>query len=90
MISLKNILLKEYAEKKIVDTIERWKKEKPDLDDNQARAVINRFDQVKQGLAAKLVTLNLSDELKQNNNYLNIDKYSLMDMVNLLRSIPLN
>lgn len=88
MISLKNILLKEYAERKILDTIERWKEEKPDLDDNQARAVITRFDQVKQGLASKIDVLNLSDELKQGNNYLNIDKYSLMDMVNLLRSIP--
>ena len=88
MISLKNILLKEYAERKILDTIERWKQEKPDLDDNQARAVINCFDQIKQCLASKLAILNLSDELKQNNNYLNIDKYSLMDMVNLLRSVP--
>ena len=32
MISLKNILLKEYSEKKIVDTIERWRQEKADLD----------------------------------------------------------
>lgn len=88
MISLKNILLKEYAERKILDTIERWKQEKTDLDDNQARAVITRFDQVKQGLASKIDVLNLSDELKQSQNYLNIDKYSLMDMVNLLRSIP--
>jgi hypothetical protein len=88
MISLKNILLKEYAERKILDTIERWKQEKTDLDDNQARTVITRFDQVKQGLASKIDVLNLSDELKQSQNYLNIDKYSLMDMVNLLRSIP--
>lgn len=88
MISLKNILLIEYAEKKILDTIERWKQEKPNLDDSQAKAVISRFDQVKQGLASKIDVLNLSDELKQSQNYLNIDKYSLMDMVNLLRSIP--
>lgn len=88
MISLKNILLKEYSDKVINNTIERWKKEKPDLDDNQAKAVIQRFEQVKQGLSSKLDIITLSDELRQSNNYLNIDKYSLVDMVALLRSIP--
>jgi len=88
MISLKNILLKEYSDKVINNTIERWKKEKPDLDDNQAKAVIQRFEQVKQGLSSKLDIITLSDELRQSNNYLNIDKYSLADMVALLRSIP--
>lgn len=88
MISLKNILLKEYSDKVIQNTIERWKKEKPDLDDNQAKAVIQRFEQVKQGLSSKLDIITLSDELRQSNNYLNIDKYSLADMVALLRSIP--
>ena len=88
MISLKQILLKEYSDKVIQNTIERWKKEKSDIDDKQARAVINRFDQVKSGLSSKLDILNLSNELRQGQNYLNIDKYSLSDMVNLLRSIP--
>lgn len=88
MISLKNIFLKEYSDKVIQNTIERWKKEKPDLDDNQAKAVIQRFEQVKQGLSSKLDIITLSDELRQSNNYLNIDKYSLADMVALLRSIP--
>lgn len=83
-----NNLLKEYSEKVIQNTIERWKREKSDLDDSQARAIINRFDQVKQGLSSKLDVLNLSDELRKGNSYLNIDKYSLIDMVNLLRSIP--
>jgi len=88
MISLKNILLKEYSDKIIQSTIDRWKQEKADLDDKQAKAVINRFDQVKSGLSSKLDIINLSDELRQGNNYLDINKYSLMDMVNLLRSIP--
>ena len=84
MISLKEILLFEYSEKTITTTIDRWKKEKPDLDDNQARAIINRFDQVKSGLSSKLNIISLSDDLKTGNNYLNIDKYSLIDMFVLL------
>lgn len=88
MYSLKKILLREYSEKTITNTIERWKQDKSDLDDAQARAIINRFDQVKSGLSQKLSVLNISDDLKQNSNFLNIDKYSLSDMVSLLRSIP--
>ena len=69
MISLNQILLKEYTEKTIVSTIERWKETNPSLDDNLARQVIQRFDQIKSGLSSKLQQISLSDELKQSNNY---------------------
>lgn len=86
---LKTTLL-EYSEKTIKTTVDRWKQSNPKVDDNTARQLIQRFDQVKDGLANKLNQLSLSDELKQGNNYLNIDKYSFDDMVKLIRSIPEN
>jgi len=88
MISLKELILNEYSEKTITTTIDRWKNTNPNLDTNIARQVIQRFDQVKSGLSTKLQQIALSDELKQGQNYLNIDKYSWEDMVNLLRSLP--
>lgn len=81
-------LLKEYSEGAINRTIERWKEQKPDLDPEIAKKVIQRFDQIKQGLSSKLDTIALSDELRQGNKYLNIDHYSIDDMITLLRSIP--
>ena len=83
-------IIQEYSEKTINSTIERWKTENPQLDANTAKQLIQRFDQVKSGLAQKLDILSLSDELKQGNNYLNIEKYSYDDMVKLIRSLPEN
>jgi hypothetical protein len=80
----------EYSEKTINTTIERWKKENPKVDDNLAKQVIQRFDQIKSGLAQKLNIVVLPDELKKGNNYLNIDKYSFDDMVKLIKSLPEN
>jgi len=85
---LTDILILEYSDKTIQTTIDRWKKLTPSIDDNLARQVIQRFDQIKSGLSSKLQQIALSDELKQGNNYLNIDKYSWNDMVTLLRSLP--
>ena len=83
-------LLKEYSEKTITTTIERWKKSNPKIDDNLSKQLIQRFDQIKSGLAQKLDIVVLPDELKQGNNYLNIDKYSFDDMVKLIKSLPEN
>jgi hypothetical protein len=84
------IILKEYSNKTINDTIERWKVDYPGIDDNVAKSLIQRFDQVKGGVSSKLNQLALSDELKKNNNYLNIDKYSFKEMFDLIRSYPEN
>ena len=81
-------LLKEYSEGAINRTIERWQEQKPDLDIDIAKKVIQRFDQIKQGLNSKLDQVSLSDELRGGNKYLNIDHYSIDDMINLLRSLP--
>jgi hypothetical protein len=83
-------LLKEYSEKTITTTIERWKKSHPKIDDNLSKQLIQRFDQIKSGLSQKLDIVVLPDELKQGNNYLNIDKYSFDDMVKLIKSLPEN
>ena len=83
-------LLSEYSEKTIATTIERWKSENPKVDDNLAKQLIQRFDQIKSGLAQKLNIVVLPDELKQGQNYLNIDKYSFDDMVKLIKSLPEN
>ena len=82
--------LNEYSDKTINTTIERWKKDNSGIDDNLAKQLIQRFDQIKSGLAQKLDIVLLSDELKQGQNYLNIDKYSFDDMVKLIRSLPEN
>lgn len=82
--------LKEYNEKTIKNTIERWKQENPEVEENSARQLISRFDQIKSSLSQKLDIVSLSDELKKNNNYLNIDKYSYEDMMNLIKSLPEN
>lgn len=84
---LTDILL-EYTDKTINTTIDRWKETNPSIDPALAKQVIQRFDQVKGSLQQKLQQIALSDELKQGNNYLNIDKYSWDDMVKLLRSLP--
>jgi hypothetical protein len=81
-------LIKEYSEKTITTTIERWKAADPKTDENIAKQLIQRFDQIKSGLSQKLDIVVLPDELKKGNNYLNIDKYSYNDMVNLIRSLP--
>lgn len=81
-------LLKEYSEKFISDTIDRWKQEDPDINSDIAKRLITRFDQIKSGLSSKLNVVALDDELKKNNNYLNLDKYSYSDLVKLIKSIP--
>jgi hypothetical protein len=86
--TIKEGVLKEYSEKTITTTIKRWKKDNPEIKDSIARQVIQRFDQIKSGLPQKLNIAVLPDELKQGQNYLNIDKYSYNDMVTLLRSLP--
>lgn len=80
----------EYSEKLIQTTIERFKQQNPTLDDDVARQLINRFDQIKSSLSQKLNTLNLPDNLKQNNRFLDITLYTLDDLVKLLRSLPEN
>jgi hypothetical protein len=88
---LQEILLKEYTEKTINDTIARWGIDPNDKTTiNTARQLIQQFDQKKSSLAQKLDIVVLPDELKQNNNYLDINKYSYDDMVNLLKSLPQN
>ena len=86
----KTSLINEYSEKTIATTIERWKKDNPKVDDNIAKQIIQRFDQVKSGLPQKLNIIVLPDELKKGQNYLNIDKYSYDDMINLIKSLPEN
>jgi hypothetical protein len=83
-------LTEAYSEGTVNKTIERWKAENPNTDETLAKQLIQRFDQVKAGLASKLDILVLPDELKQGQNYLNIDKYSFDDMIKLIRSIPEN
>ena len=83
-------IIQEYSDKTILSTIERWKSENPKADPNISKQLIQRFDQIKSSLPQKLNIVVLSDKLKQNNNYLNIDKYSFDDMVKLIRSLPEN
>jgi hypothetical protein len=82
--------LREYNDKTIRTTIERWKAENPKTDENTAKRLIQRFDQIKSGLAQKLDLVTLPDELKKGNNYLNIDKYTYEDMAKLIKSLPEN
>lgn len=82
--------LEEYSEKFINNTIERWKTSDSNINDYVARRLIAKFDQIKQGIESKLDIVVLPDELKQNKNYLNLDKYSYDDLEKLIRSIPEN
>jgi len=86
---LKSTIL-EYSDKTIKTTIDRWKQSDPKTDENIARQLIQRFDQIKNGLQSKLDVVSLPDELKKGNNYLNIDKYSYEDMIKLIKSLPEN
>lgn len=89
MIKLQSILLREFNEKTIKDTLIRWGIDPNDKSKSEpVRQLINRFDQIKGSLSQKLQIVSLSDELKNNNNYLNIDKYSYDDMIKLIRSLP--
>lgn len=81
-------LLREFTEKTINDTIERWKIDEPEIDDDIAKRLIQRFDQIKSGLSNKLDLVVLPDELKQKNNYLNIDRYTFDSMDKLIKSLP--
>jgi hypothetical protein len=90
MIRLINILREAYSEKTVKDTLIRWGIAPGSKEEKIARQLINTFDQKKTGIESKLDIVVLPDELKQNKNYLNIDKYSLEDMENLLKSLPEN
>ena len=79
-------LLKEYSEKFINDTIERWQQDDPNINPAVAKKLIQRFDQVKQGLNPEI--LPLSDKLKQKKNYLNLDLYSYDDLEKVIRAVP--
>jgi len=81
-------LLKEYSDKTINDTITRWG---IDPEDKRAvadaKAVIQRFDQIKSALSQRLDIAVIPDEIRSR-DYKNIDLYSYEDMLNLLRSLP--
>ena len=81
-------LLKEYSDKTINDTIARWG---IDPEDKRAvadaKATIQRFDQIKGALSQRLDIAIIPDEIK-NKDYRNIDLYSYEDILNLLRSLP--
>lgn len=81
--------LNEYSDKVINATLDRWKDEKG-YDQNAAKQLIQRFDQIKSSLAQKLDIVVLPDELKKSNKYLDINQYSFEDMVKLIASIPEN
>lgn len=83
-------ILKEYSDKTINTTIERWKKNEPNLDINMAKSLIQRFDQIKNHLSQKLDTAVLSVDLRKDSNYKNLEKYSFDDMSKLIRSLPEN
>jgi hypothetical protein len=96
------ILIKEYAEKVINDTITRWKNEHPEWatefpteeaqkkHDEYLKKLIASFEKAKASLTQKLNIVVLSDTLKQGQNYLNIYKYSFDDMIKLIKSLPEN
>ena len=81
-------LLKEYSDKTINDTIARWGIDPTDQRTvNDAKAAIQRFDQIKSALSQRLDIAIIPDEIK-NKDYKNIDLYSYEDLLNLLRSLP--
>ena len=81
-------LLREYSDKTINDTIVRWGIDPEDKRAvNDAKAAIQRFDQIKGALSQRLDIAVIPDEIK-NKDYKNIDLYSYEDMLNLLRSLP--
>jgi hypothetical protein len=81
-------LLKEYSDKTINDTIARWGIDPTDQRAvNDAKAAIQRFDQIKSALSQRLDIAIIPDEIK-NKDYKNIDLYSYEDLLNLLRSLP--
>ena len=96
------ILIKEYAEKVINDTITRWKNEHPEWatefpteaaqkkHDEYLKKQIADFEKAKASLTQKLNIVVLSDTLRQGQNYLNIYKYSFDDMIKLIKSLPEN
>jgi hypothetical protein len=81
-------LLKEYSDKTINDTIARWGIDPTDQRAvNDAKAAIQRFDQIKSALSQRLDIAIIPDEIKKR-DYKNIDLYSYEDLLNLLRSLP--
>ena len=96
------ILIKEYTEKVINDTIIRWKNEHPEWatefpteaaqkkHDEYLKKQIADFEKAKASLTQKLNIVVLSDTLRQGQNYLNIYKYSFDDMIKLIKSLPEN
>jgi hypothetical protein len=81
-------LLKEYSDKTINDTIARWGIDPEDRRTvADAKAAIQRFDQIKNALSQRLDIAVIPDEIK-NKDYKNIDLYSYEDILNLLRSLP--
>jgi hypothetical protein len=81
-------MINEYSAKFINDIVIRWKNENPKATEDLSKKLIKRFEEIQKGLTQKLNILSLSDELKKDENYLNIDKYSFDDIVKLIKSYP--
>lgn len=83
-------IILEYSDKLIQTVTDKWKQENSKVTDSNAKQLIQRFDQIKNGLSSKLNIVSLPDNLKQGNKYLDITLYTLDDMIKLIKSIPEN
>lgn len=83
-------IILEYSDKLIQTVTDKWKQENSKVTDSNAKQLIQRFDQIKNGLSSKLNIVSLPDNLKQGNKYLDITLYTLDDMLKLIKSIPEN
>jgi hypothetical protein len=85
-----NFLYENYPDSTINKVLAKWGIEPTDAEANAAKELINTFAKQKDSLPKKLDILALSDELKQNNKYLDIFNYSYEELIKLIRSIPEN
>jgi hypothetical protein len=88
-----NQLLREYPESTISRILTKWGLDPdPKSQDSKvkaARALITRFEQIKEGIQQKLDILVIPDDIK-NKDPKNIELYSLDDMIKLIKSYPEN
>jgi hypothetical protein len=86
-------LLREYPESTVSKILTKWEIDpNPQSSDSKikaARALITRFEQIKNNIPQKLNILVIPDEVKRKDPR-NIELYSLEDMIKLIKSYPEN
>lgn len=86
---MKKYPLNEYSDRVVKFLIDKWQKEDSQATESVITQLIKKFEQIKDGLPAKVKQVAIPDRFKENKQqYLDITQYSFEELVKLLKSLP--